>query len=83
MKEKEYLSEICPTRWDQEYPKFVMGVNAGQLTLDGDMLIVMNPESKFYTPAELAEPLPDIHYAPTRNLPLQFYLHPVRPRGRR
>ncbi len=53
------------------------------MTTEGDILIVDNPESKFYVPDELVEPLPEIHYATTRNLPLQFYLHPVRPRGRR
>ncbi len=80
----ELLSNMDPIKWDQEeYPKMVMGIKAGQMTTEGDILIVDNPESKFYVPDELVEPLPEIHYATTRNLPLQFYLHPVRPRGRR
>ncbi len=80
---KEYLSNIEPEIFDQEvYPQIMMGHLVGQHTLEGDALVYENPE-KYSTPVELQEPLPEIHYAPTRNLPLQFYLHPVRPRGRK
>ncbi len=77
---KEFISNIEPEIYDQEvYPQIMMGHMVGQHTLDGDALVYPSPE-KYTTPPE---PLPDIHYAPTRNLPLQFYLHPVNPRGRR
>jgi hypothetical protein len=53
---REYLSNIEPEAYDEIYhhwvivPKFPILV--GQHTLNGDVLLYDNPESKLYTPRE-------------------------------
>ena len=75
---KEFISNIEPEVYDREiYPQIVMGVKALQKTVDGDMLIMDNPESRHFPVQEQEEQLP-IHKTPH---PLQgefVLLRPIR-----
>lgn len=91
----ELISNIEPEEYDREiYPRLVVGLKAGQLTTDGDMLIIDNPESKYYvSEPEFVEPpfrppsrpqgVLNLEFYPNSNQPYEAYVHPQRPRGNR